>query len=306
MGKEIIDKDVAILGAGPAGISAALVLKENNVDFVIIDGSTPGGKVNIAPRVDNYPGFEKIPGPDLAFALFQRLIDQNIEIQGENVVNLTKNGNKFDVECDYHIYHCRAVLVATGTQERKIGLDKEDAMFGHGLSYCALCDGHFFKGQNAAIIGGGNSALKEAIYLAPLVKKLYVIHRRNEFRGTLKNLNELKQFKNVEILTPYIPLKILGDNHVEGLIIQNKEDNSTRALDIQGLFPLVGQNPNTSFIHIDGALDDYRAVPVDKKMMSHIDGLFAAGDVLPRVIKQIYLSEYDGKVAAKAIIEYLK
>ena len=298
--------DVIIIGAGPCGIGAALKLKEAGINFAIIDGSTPGGKVNIAPRVDNYPGFKEIPGPDLAFKLFERLMNNGITITGDNILSLDKENGVFKLEGQYDSYEAKAVLVAVGTKERKIGLPKEDELFAHGLSYCALCDGHFFKGQDVAVIGGGNAALKEAIHLAGIAKKLYVIHRRNEFRGSMNLVNELKEMDNVEIITPYIPVEILGEDKVTGLVIENREDGSHRTLDIEGLFPLVGQIPNTQFIKIDGALNEWGTIPVEKSMMTSCEGLFAGGDVLPRDIRQIYLAEHDGMVASKSIIEYLQ
>ena len=261
--------------------------------------------MNIAPRVDNYPGFKEIPGPDLAFKLFERLMNAGISITGDNILSLEKEGDLFKATGEYDTYLGKCVLLAVGTKERKLGLPKEDELFGHGLSYCALCDGHFFKGQDVAVIGGGNAALKEAIHLAGIVKKLYVIHRRNEFRGSLNLVNELKEMDNVEIITPYIPVEILGDGKVTGLVIENREDGSHRTLELDGLFPLVGQLPNTTFIKIDGVLNEWGTIPVDKEMKSGVDGIYAGGDVLPRDIRQIYLAEHDGHVAAKSIINYL-
>ena len=297
--------DAIIIGAGPCGIGAALKLKEAGVNFILIDGGTPGGKVNIAPRVDNYPGTKEIPGPQLAMKFFMRLNDAGIEITGDFVNSLTKEDNGFKVTCDFGEYFAKAVLISSGTKERKIGLPKEDEFLGHGVSYCSLCDGHFFKGVDVAVIGGGNAALKEAIHLSHIVKKLYVIHRRNEFRGSNNLVNELREMDNVEIITPYIPVEILGEDKVTGLVIENREDGSRRALDIQGLFPLVGQIPNTTFVKIDGVLNEWNTIPVDRSMMTVVPGLFAGGDVLPREIRQIYLAEHDGMVAAKSIIEYL-
>ena len=298
--------DCIIIGAGPCGIGAALKLKEAGINFAIIDGSTPGGKVNIAPRVDNYPGFKEIPGPDLAFKLFERLLANDISITPDNILSLTKEGDIFLLKGEYGEYQARAVLVASGTKERKIGLAKEDEFLGHGVSYCSLCDGHFFKGLDVAVVGGGNAALKEAIHLAGIVKKLYVIHRRNEFRGSNNLVKELQEMDNVEIITPYIPKEILGEDKVTGLVIENREDGSQRTLTVQGLFPLVGQIPNTTFIKIDGVLNEWNTIPVERNMMSSCPGLFAGGDVLPREIRQIYLAEHDGVVASKSIIEYLK
>ena len=297
--------DCLIIGAGPCGIGAALKLHEAGVNFGIIDGGTPGGKVNIAPRVDNYPGCKEIPGPDLAFKFYERLLNKGISIIGENVVSLEKKNDLFIVRSEFEEYEAKAVLIASGTKERELGLPKEKELFGHGLSYCALCDGHFFKGQDVAVIGGGNSALKEAMHLAHIVKKLYVIHRRNEFRGSVKLVDELKAMDNVEIITPYIPIEILGDDKVTGLIIENREDGSHRTLELDGLFPLVGQLPNTDFVKIDGVLNEWKTIPVNREMQTSSEGLFAGGDILPRDIRQIYLSEHDGMVAAKSIINYL-
>ena len=298
--------DCLIIGAGPCGIGAALKLKEAGVKFGIINSGTPGGKVNIAPRVDNYPGEKEIPGPDLAFKFYQRLLDNDIPLIADEVKSLTKEDNVFKLECEYDTYYGKTVLIASGTKERKVGLPNEDELFGHGLSYCALCDGHFFKGGDVAVIGGGNSALKEAIHLAHIVKKLYVIHRRNEFRGSVKLVEELKAMDNVEIITPYIPVEILGKEKLNGLVIENREDGSHRELKLDGLFPLVGQIPNTTFVKIDGVLNEWGTVPVDRNMMTSVPGLYAGGDVLPRDIRQIYLSEHDGMVASKSIIEFLK
>ena len=298
--------DCLIIGAGPCGIGAALKLKEAGVKFGIINSGTPGGKVNIAPRVDNYPGEKEIPGPDLAFKFYQRLLDNNIPLIADEVKSLTKEDKVFKLECEYDTYYGKTVLIASGTKERKVGLPNEDELFGHGLSYCALCDGHFFKGGDVAVIGGGNSALKEAIHLAHIVKKLYVIHRRNEFRGSVKLVEELKAMDNVEIITPYIPVEILGKEKLTGLVIENREDGSHRELKLDGLFPLVGQIPNTTFVKIDGVLNEWGTVPVDRNMMTSVPGLYAGGDVLPRDIRQIYLSEHDGMVASKSIIEFLK
>ena len=298
--------DCLIIGAGPCGIGAAIKLKEAGVNFAIINSGAPGGKINVAPRVDNYPGEHEIPGPDLAVKFFERLLDNDISLIGDTAISLTKENDLFIVKCEYGEYSAKTVLIASGTKEKKIGLAKEEELLGHGISYCSICDGHFFKGRDVAVIGGGNAALKEAIHLASFTRKVYVIHRRNEFRGSLKLVNELKDMDNVEIITPYIPIEILGEEKVTGLVIENREDGSHRELQIDGLFPLVGQLPNTTFIKLDGVLNEWNTIPVDRSMMSSVPGLFAGGDVLPRELRQIYLAEHDGVVAAKSIVEYLK
>lgn len=295
-----------IIGSGPCGIGCACKLKENGVDFAVIESYIPGGKINIAPRVDNYPFEHQIPGPDLAMKFAQRLFDLKVPFINKEVKSIVKP-HYFEVELtDGTVLLSKTVLVASGTKERKLGLEKEDELLGHGISYCAVCDGHFFKGKDVAVVGGGNSALKEAIYLSNLTNKLYLIHRRNEFRGLNHLVDELKQKSNVEILTPYVPVRILGDEKIEGLVIANKETNQEKTLVLQGFFPLVGQIPNTQFINIDGVKDEYGLVPVDKAFATSCPGLFAGGDILPREVRQIYLAEHDGTVAAKGIVNYLR
>ena len=300
--------DTLILGAGPCGIRTAIILKEAGLDIAVIEGSTPGGKINIAPRVDNYPGFTKIPGPDLAMEFFSWLNNAGVEMIPDFVTSLTKDDNGvFHVDCENGAYLAKTVLIATGTKERELGLPKEKELFGHGISYCAVCDGHFFKGQDVLIIGGGNTALKEAIYMADIAHHVYLIHRRNEFRGNKYLVTELGNLNNTTILTPYIPVELLGDDSLTGVVIQNRETGEQKTLEVQGAFPLVGQIPNSQFVNIDGVKDEWGTIPVDPKTkQTSVAGLYAGGDILPRDIRQIYLSEVDGKLAAKSIIEYLK
>ena len=298
--------DTLILGAGPCGIRTAIILKQAGLNVAVIEGSTPGGKINIAPRVDNYPGFTKIPGPDLAVEFFNWLNNAGVEMIPDMVTSLSKEDNMFLVECEHDKYHAKTVLVATGTKERELGLPNEKELFGHGVSYCAVCDGHFFKGQDVLIIGGGNTALKEAIFMADIAHHVYLIHRRNEFRGNKYLVTELDNLPNATILTPYVPVSILGDKSVTGAVIENRETGEQKTLEVQGVFPLVGQIPNSQFIKIEGVTDQWGTIPVDPKTkQTSCEGLYAGGDILPRDIRQIYLSEVDGKLAAKAIIEYL-
>ena len=298
-------KNCVIIGAGPCGIGAAIELKKLGIEAVIIEKGPVGGKVNIAPRVDNYPGFTKIPGPDLAYEFYLKAKNNGIKIISDEVVSLTKEEN-FIVECKRETFVSKTVLVACGTKERTLGLENEERLFGHGVSYCAICDGHFFKGQDVLVIGGGNSALKEALHLVNICNKVTLIHRRNEFRGLNHLVDELKGHANAEVLTPYIPLEINGGDSLESVKIQNVETKEIKEVKVQGCFPLVGQLPNSNFVKIENVLNEWGTIPVDKKMMSSVSGLFAGGDILPRDIRQIYLAEHDGMVAARSINEYLK
>ena len=299
--------DTLILGAGPCGIRTSIILKEAGLDVAVIEGYTPGGKINIAPRVDNYPGFTKIPGPYLAVEFFNWLNDAGVEMIPDIITSLTKENNIFTVTCENGTYQAKTVMIATGTKERELGLPNEKELFGKGVSYCAVCDGHFFKNQDVLIIGGGNTALKEAIYMADIAHHVYLIHRRNEFRGNKYLVDELNALNNTTILTPYVPVAILGEDKVTGAVIENRETGEQKTLQVQGIFPLVGQIPNSQFIKIEGVTNEWGNIPVDAKTkQTSVEGLYAGGDILPRDIRQIYLSEVDGKMACKAIIEYLK
>ena len=299
--------DTLIIGAGPCGIRSAIILKEAGLDVAVFEYSTPGGKINIAPRVDNYPGFTKIPGPDLAVEFFNWLNKAGVEMIPEEVTSLIKDGDIFHLETPEGKYAAKTVIIASGTKERQLGLPNEEKLFGHGVSYCAVCDGHFFKGQDVLMIGGGNTALKEAIYMADLAHHVYLIHRRNEFRGNKYLVDEINALPNATILTPYVPVAILGDDKVTGAVIKNVETGEEKTLEVQGVFPLVGQIPNSKYIKIDGVTNEWGTIPVDPKTkQTSVEGLYAGGDILPRDIRQIYLSEVDGKAACKAILEYLK
>ncbi len=297
--------DVLIVGCGPCGVGAAIKLKEAGLHFAIIEGKMPGGKVNIAPRVDNYPGFKEIPGPQLAMEFFNRVNNNNIEVIYDQIDSLTKDDDIFLLKGSEDEYKAKTVLIATGTTEKKIGLPKENEFLGHGISYCALCDGHFFKGKIITVIGGEYHALKEAIHLSRLASKLYIAYDKNEFKGNEKLANQLKEMENVDFLTPYNLVEILGENKVEGVILENTNTKERKELTTDGLFPLVGLIPNTQFVHIDGVLDEKGTVPVNKEMETSCPNLFAGGDILPRDIRQIYLAEHDGVVAAKTIIAKL-
>ncbi len=299
--------DTLIIGAGPCGIRSAIILKEAGLDVAVFEYSTPGGKINIAPRVDNYPGFTKIPGPDLAVEFFNWLNKAEVEMIPEEVTSLTKKDDIFHIETPEGKYAAKTVIIASGTKERQLGLPNEEKLFGHGVSYCAVCDGHFFKGQDVLMIGGGNTALKEAIYMADLAHHVYLIHRRNEFRGNKYLVDEINALPNATILTPYVPVAILGDDKVTGAVIKNVETGEEKTLEVQGVFPLVGQIPNSQYIKIEGVTNEWGTIPVNPKTkQTSVEGLYAGGDILPRDIRQIYLSEVDGKAACKAILEYLK
>ena len=297
--------DVLIIGAGPCGISASIELKKANINVAIIEKSMPGGKINIAPRVDNYPHHEPVIGPDLAMEFFMRMNDAGVEMIGDEVINVFKLDDGFAIQGKYGQYECMALLVASGTRERHLGFENEDRLLGKGLSYCALCDGHFFKDKVVASIGSDYETLKETQYLSELCSKVYLISEDPSFSNRTFEINKVKDKENVEILTPYKVVKILDEDRLTGIVIENCKTKEQSELKLDGLFPLIGQDPNVEFLPFEDIKNETRNLKHDKNMMSDIPGLFVGGDVTPRHLRQIYVAEHDGVVAAESIKRYL-
>ena len=286
--------DVLIIGAGPAGISSAVALKEANLSVAIIEGYMPGGKVNIAPRVDNFPGYTKISGPDLAMEFFRKMNEAKVEMIPAKVTNIKKE-LLFKVETSRGEYEARNVIVASGTDEKKLGLDNEKELLGHGLSYCAICDGHFFKNQVVAVVAEDKYAINEAIYLAGLAKEVIVITSLDKLKGDKRSLDELATYSNVRYIYNR-KVKELKGNPLNSVILDNNEE-----LTIRGIFPLLGYIPNTQFLD-KSLLDEDGFIKVNRDYETPVEGLYAIGDVISRELKQIYLAVID----ASKVVEKIK
>lgn len=286
--------DVLIIGAGPAGISSALALKEANLSVAIIEGYMPGGKVNIAPRVDNFPGYTKISGPDLAMEFFRKMNDAKVEMIPAKVTNIKKEP-LFKVETSRGEYEARNVIVASGTDEKKLGLKNEKELLGHGLSYCAICDGHFFKNQVVIVVAEDKYAINEAIYLAGLAKEVIVITSLDKLKGDKRSLDELATYNNVKYIYNR-KVKELKGNPLDSVILDNDEE-----LSIRGIFPLLGYIPNTEFLD-KSLLDEDGFIKVNRDYETPVEGLYAIGDVISRELKQIYLAVID----ASKVVERIK
>lgn len=285
--------DVLIIGAGPAGITSAIELKKANFTVAIIEASMPGGKVNIAPRVDNFPGFTKIPGPDLAMHFFNEMNKEGIEFIPTRVNKVTKE-DVFKLDTSRGIYEADNVIVASGTDEKKLGLDNEKELLGHGLSYCAICDGHFFKNQVVMVVAEDKYAINEAIYLASLAKEVIVVTSKDTLKGDKRSLDELSTFNNVRYIYGK-KIKELKGNPLQSVVF---DDNSE--LIVRGIFPLLGYIPNTQFLD-KSLLDEDGFVLVNKGFETNLDGLYAIGDAISRELKQIYLAVLDAKKVTERI-----
>ena len=285
-----------VIGMGPGGIQAAVNLFKAGKNVVIVEKSTPGGKVNIAPRIDNYPGYPKINGPDLAFVLFNRLNELEVPMLFDEVLKVEKKDDLFLVTLATEQVTADKVIVASGTLEKKIGLENEDHFFGHGLSYCAICDGHFFKDEVNMVVAQDKYAISEAIYLTGLAKEVIVVTSFETLKGDKRSLDELASKENVRYILNRKVVKLNGGDKLEGVTL----DDGTE-IAVKGLFPLMGYIPNSQFLPKE-ILNEDGFVKANQKFETSIPGLYAVGDILERELKQIYLAESDANRLTKELL----
>ena len=290
--------DIVIIGAGPAGLTAAIYARRASKKVLVLEAKTYGGQIVNTLDIENYPAESKISGLDLAKKMYIQAKDLGTEFEYEKVIEIINEGKKKIVKTEDSEYEAKAVIVATGTDYRKLGLENEDKLAGRGVSYCATCDGAIYKGKTVAVAGGGNSALYEALYLADIVEKIYLIHRRDEFRGDEALIDKLKEKGNVEFILGSNVTKINGEEKLENIEINNK-----RTLDVSALFIAVGREPKIDFAEVLKDVNGYVQAGEDCK--TNIDGIFVAGDVRTKSTRQIVTAVSDGAVAATAAIKYL-
>lgn len=301
----MIETEVLIVGAGPSGITAAIYLKRSNIKFVLLEKYMVGGKLSLTSSVDNYPGFNQIDGVNFAMKLQSQLDFNNIKITYDEILSITKEDNYFIAKGE-ETYKAKKVLIATGTKEKKLNLPNEEELIGKGVSFCAVCDGSLYKNKDVALVGGGNSCLEEALYLASIAKNVYIIHRRNEFRADALLVDKAKETSNIHFLTPYIVKEYKKDSRLlNGLIIENVEDKSIKELDVACAFLYIGLEPNTSFIE-DEIEKENCFIKTDENMESSLKGLYALGDIRSKKLRQVVTATSDGAIAALAVQHALK
>ena len=297
-------KDVLIVGAGPAGLSAAIYLIRSGYEVTIFEKGFPGGKVNLTAEVENYPGIEKISGPDLAFKIYEHALNLGAKITSKEVKKIIKDKDVFKVFTENDTFMFKAVIIATGTIENKLEVENSIKFENHGISYCAVCDGRFYKDKEVAVIGGGNAALEEALYLEKICSKVHLIHRRNEFRADQIVVDLVKK-SSIDIIYDSIVTKVEGDNLVTGLELLNVKTQSTSTLKVSGIFPYIGARPNTQFLD-NQLLDEKGYLLVNERMETKLVGLYGCGDVIKKDLRQVVTATSDGAIAAINVANYLK
>lgn len=294
--------DCLIIGAGPAGLSAAIYLKRASVDVAVLEMGPIGGKTNYISIVNNYLGLNNSFGPDLAMKFYEHAQANKIEFIADEVTTVTKSKDLFVITSqDDEIYYAKSIIVASGSLEKKLDLPKADIFEHKGVSYCAICDGPLYKNKDVAVIGGGNSALEEALYLSRIVNKVYLIHRRDEFRADEGIVNEVKKQKNIEVLYSSLVTALFGDTKLEAI-----EINGKNRIDVSALFPYIGLIPNTNFLKFYNLCNKDGYILINNNGETIVEGLFAAGDVANGPMKQIVTASADGAIASKGVLNYLQ
>ena len=301
--------DVVIIGAGIAGLTAAIYVRRSNKTVLVLEGQAYGGQIINTLQIENWPGDYGVSGVDLMQKIYKQATELGAEVEFEEVGVVEKVGEDFVIKTEDGEYKAGAVILAVGAEDKKLGIEREAELTGRGVSYCATCDGAFYKGKNVAVIGGGNTALYDAVYLADIADKVYVVHRRDEFRGDAVLVEKLKRKENVEFVLGYVPEQILGDDKVAGVKLtpSGRVDGVTseRILDVDGIFVAIGKKPATEKYVELVKLDENGYIVASEDCRTSCDGVYVAGDCRTKDIRQLVTAAADGAVAADAAVNYL-
>ena len=293
--------DIIIVGAGPAGLTAALYALRANKKVLVLEAKSYGGQILNANKVENYPAIEAISGFEYSTNLYNQVKKLGMDFKLETVLKIEEDKT---VITNNNEYKGKAIILATGAENRRLNIDGETNLVGKGISYCATCDGNFYKGKTVAVNGGGNTALEDAIYLSDIASKVYLIHRRNEFRGEDKYLSELKEKNNVEFILNSNITKINGEDRLESIDIINN-DNETKSIKIDGLFIAIGQEPKNEIFKNIVDLDEKGYFLSDDAVHTKTKGVYIAGDARVKDLRQLTTAVSDGAIAATTAIKEL-
>ena len=312
--------DVIIIGAGPAGLSAAIYVQRAGKQALVLEAMTFGGQIVNTPEVENYPGIKSISGFDFAMALYEQATELGAQVVFDKAVHIVKSDKLWRVvTASEASYEAPAVILATGAKNRKLGIEREDALTGFGVSYCATCDGAFFKGKAVAVNGGGNTALEDAMFLSNACSKVYVVHRREGFRGEPQTLEALRAKENVEFVLNATVTRLLSGadlaevgssgvhdpNRLAAIEVTDKMTGEDRILEVEGLFIAIGQEPeNRDFADV-AQLDPAGYIVAGEDCMTKSPGIFVAGDCRTKQVRQLATAASDGAVAALAACAYV-
>ena len=298
--------DLIVIGAGPAGLTAALYATRAGASVIVLDGGAPGGKLNLTAEIENYPGVVK-KGPELAYSMYEQCLSFGAKYEFGEVTKIEDLGNHKIVYTAKEKYETKYVFIATGTKERKMGISGEEEMTGHGVSYCAVCDGPFFKNKVVCVVGGGNSAIEESLYLSDIASHVHIIVRRDVLRADQYLIDKMKEKDNIEMHYLKKPNAIeKNDGKVSGLVIEDSKTGELSTIPTNGIFPFIGLDPISGFVSDLGIVDDKGYIEVDENQETKVKGIFAGGDVTAKNLRQVITAANDGAIAGQYIASLLK
>ncbi len=296
--------DIVIIGGGPAGLTAALYALRAEKSVVVIEKLGLGGQIALSGEVENFPGTPKMSGAEFAANLASQVETLGGRIEYEEVVEII-DGKIKTVVTDIDRYEGRSVIIATGVMNRRLGAEGEAELIGRGVSFCAVCDGSFYKKKTVAVIGGGNTAVEDAIYLADIAEKVYIVHRRDEFRAESRLVRTLKERQNVELVLDSTVERFIDDGGLKGIEVVNVKSGEKRIIDIDGAFVAVGQIPQCQIFNGLITLDEGGYISAGENCRTNVEGIFVAGDCRNKSVRQLTTACSDGSVSALAACEYL-
>lgn len=298
--------DIGIIGGGTAGMTAAIYGQRAGKRTVIFEGGVFGGQITSSPNVENYPGIASVSGSEFSMNLLDQAMKLGTETVSDLVTEIRDEGEIKVVVTGEKEYPCKSIVLATGVTHRHLGVPNEERLTGAGVSYCATCDGMFFRGKEVAVVGGGSTALQDAEFLSNYCNKVYVIHRREEFRGEDSIVKRLSEKENVEFVLNCTVKEIIGDQVVERLLLNNKKTGKEFKLDVSGVFIAVGQIPKNEIFSDVVKLDENGFILAAEDCITSCPGIFAAGDCRTKEVRQLTTAAADGAVAALAACKYMK
>ena len=295
--------DVIIIGAGPAGLTAAIYALRAKKSVLVLESNMVGGQIVNTLDIENYPVNPHISGYDFATNLKKQAEELGAIIKNEKVIEVI-NGNTKTVKTEESVYNAKTIIIASGLENRTLNLPNELELVGKGISFCATCDGNFFRGKDVAVVGGGNTALEDALYLSNIVNKVYLIHRRNEFRGDAKTVDLVKSKENIELILESNVNSINGENNLESINVINNDGN-IKNIKVSALFIAIGKKPNIDYLKGIINTNESGFIISDESCKTNVDGIFVAGDIREKKVRQLVTATSDGAVAALEAINYL-
>lgn len=294
--------DIIIVGAGIAGMTAAIYAKRAGKEVLLLDEVSYGGQIINSNSVENYPGFSSISGYELATSIFNQTQNFGVSFKMERVVNITESR---EVITNKNKYQARAIIIASGLRHRRLDVIGEDKFLGKGLSYCATCDGNFYKNLDVCVVGGGNTALEDALYLSNICNHVYLIHRRDKLRGDKYLIDLLNKKDNVSFIFDSVVKEIRGDDKISSVLLLNKTNNKEVSINVSGVFVAVGYEPSSKVFNNIINLDERGYIKSDD-CTTNVSGIFVAGDVRSKKLRQLVTASSDGAIAATLAVSYLK